>query len=347
MSSAFSMVVAGLGRRRRRWARPLRWIGTAALLVAGVVVFVPATDDSNPTCDISFAAALPIWLFALTWPVWRAPDRELPEGLRWRRRHRRACWRASLLTLFGSCLALLSCAYWEYRRDQDTAYRHYDHLDHLAALSGTTALWLLLLSPVPGLLDAPLWRLWPAPLRRAAALGRIAEELNRPDRFRLKPAGAVPPPGFDPDRGWLGRPMPVFERHPEPGRGAPLSIGPGADILVKGPFAQPSLSWDGALVTFTDVHQPGIGVPVERVAELVDVRESFESGSYSLLMLLDPTGRSLVSMPDRGFRRDELASLAVAAGIPFACYDLGRSEGRRPLSRRLFPEAPEAAGYRP
>src|SRR5580698_1310281 len=97
MSSAFGRITANLGRRRRRWARPLRRLGTAALVVIGIVVFIPGTDDNLATDNIWLSAALPIWLLAATWPVWRAPERDAPEALRWRRRQRRSCWRTSVL----------------------------------------------------------------------------------------------------------------------------------------------------------------------------------------------------------------------------------------------------------
>ncbi|MFC1417984.1 hypothetical protein [Streptacidiphilus cavernicola] len=351
MSSTFSRIAAGLGRRRRRAARLIRWLGTTALIIIGIIVFIPGTDDSNPTDNISFAAALPIWLFALTWPVWRAPEREAPDGRRWRLRHRRICWRASVLMLFGACFCLLSCGYWEYRRDQGSDYGQYDHLNHLAAMSGTTALWLLLLCPLPALLDFPLWRLWPAPVRRAALLGRIAEKLSEPKRYLLMAPAMIPPPGFDPDQGWLGRPSPVFESLPGPRHGDPVTVGPGAprtgpgwwdDPFVKGPYPHASVSWDGETITFTDFHRRGTGIPVARVAELVDVRETAARSAHSVLMLLDATGRAVLSLPDQGFHRDELAEVAVAAGIPFRCYELGRSDGRS-LRDLLFPLSPDAA----
>ncbi|MHA6765460.1 hypothetical protein [Streptacidiphilus sp. PAMC 29251] len=347
MSSAFGRIAAGLGRRRRRWARALRWLPTVALVVLGILVFIPGTDDDLATDNIWLSAALPIWLLAGTWPLWRAPDRDAPEGLRWRRRHRRACWRGSALLLFGSCFALISCAYWEWRRDGDSGYDHYDHLNHLASVSGTTALWLLLFSPLPGLLDFPLWRLWPAPLRRAATLGVVAEELMKPNRFQLMYSGVVPAPGFDPDRGWLGRPMPTFERRPRSGRGAPLTIRPRiAGRKRKNPVRDrdAALVWDGEAITFTDDYGRSVTVPIERAAEMVEVRESIGSSVDSVLMLLDADGRWLASMPEPGFFQHEAATLAVTAGIPFAGYELGRSESRvRSLRPRLFPAAPGSA----
>ena len=366
MSSALNRIAAGLGRRRRSWIRPLRRLGTAALVVIGAVVFIPGTVDGDPTADISLAAALPIWLLALTWPVWRAPDREAPEGLRWRRRHRLGCRRASVLLLFGSCFGLLGCRYWEWRRDHEgIGYQidtypnsshpvfdaqRYDHFNHFAVLSGGTGLWLLLLSPLPVLLDPLLWQLWPAPVRRAATLSRVAEELSRPDRYRLLPAEEVPAPGFDSDRGWLGRPVPVFEQRPGKERGAPLTIrlGPGIRVETYGYSSEfpayTSMAWNGRTLVLEDARRRSLSIPEGVGAELVEVRETFRGRTDNRLMLLDPAGRCLLSARDRGLSRRDLARLAHAAGIPFACYELGCSEGRLGSMRdRLFPDAPGAS----
>ncbi|MFC1429345.1 hypothetical protein ACEZDB_01560 [Streptacidiphilus sp. N1-3] len=344
MGSTWSTAIAGRARRRQ-----LGWVGSAALIVVGIIVFVPATGDS-PTNNISFAAALPLWLLALSWPVWRAPARALPNGLGRRRRHRRICWRTSIVLLFLASFALIACAYWGWRRDygplpQEALYAN------AADLCGNLTLWLSLLAPVPGLLDALLWRLHPAGARREALLGAMEEALGRPTRYRKVPEDQRPGPGFDRDAGWLGRPRPVFARQPDPLRGDPLTIRPVSPVRTRGDKSEVrteprfpawqqhgAISWDGRALFFTDARQRHLRVPIEEAAELVQVRESREYGPLDELMLLDAEGKYLVRMPATGFRRHEAAALAAAAGLPFACYELGSSdESGASLHLLLFP----------
>ncbi|MHA6760103.1 hypothetical protein [Streptacidiphilus sp. PAMC 29251] len=345
MGSSWNVITVGRGRRRRQ----LGWAGTVTLIAIGVVIFLPATGDS-PTGTLSLVSALPFWLLALSWPVWRAPASALPEGLRRRRRHRRICWRASIVLLFLSSFALITCAYWGWRRDHGPVLQAALY-SNTADLCGNVTLWLFLLAPIPGLLDVPLWRLYPAPIRRSALLGAMEEALARPRRFRRTPEDQRPAPGYDPDAGWLGRPRPVFARMPDPLPGEPLTIRPVSPTRGRGirseARAEPrfpgwqehgAISWDGRALFFTDARRRHLRVPIEDAAELVQVAESREYGPLDVLMLLDAQGKYLVKLPATGFRRHEVAALAAAAGLPFACYDLGSSdESGASLHLALFP----------
>ena len=346
-SYAWRQLSAGLGRRRRRFTRPLRWIVSLALTAVGFVFFVPGTDDNNPRADIYFATALPIWLIAASWQLWRAPDHDLPAARRWRLRHRRICWRTSQLLLLGASLALLACSYYEWRSGNTASLTQFERYDSLAATSGTTGLWLLLASPVPGLLDLPLWRLWPLDLRDAAMKARATEQLME------QAARSGRTKAFDYTLDEQGRPRAASVREAGPGLGPELTLRTTKDdcwkystfrYRPKGHYERwiehSRLGWDGVgNLVFTDGRARTVRMPVAVVAEAVLFTERTSRDHESRhLLLLDRQGRRLLAVPADGYALQQLGDLAHAAGLRFSFYSLGNSSDNLvEINSLLFP----------
>ncbi len=268
----------GGGLGRRKWARWTRRGLQLALVVAGFVVFKPATDDSLSagTANLHFAEGLPIWLVAAMVPLWVAPEHGLAEPLRFRRRHRRVAWRIAFLVLFAASLALLANAYWQYRWGVALDGGHFDAADAATAharVAGRVGLWLACLWPLPGLADPLVWRLWPETVRRAVRCARAAEALAEPTRA----ARAIP---LDPDRGRSGRPETALHEDREGGVPSPLECSAALSEIFRGrpwphredrsgPRRAPGtgavrpgveLRWDGSELTVLD--RTGTTVPV-------------------------------------------------------------------------------------
>ncbi len=349
--------------RRPRLGRWWRRLIVAALAVAGLVVFAPATNENldADVANLHFAAGVVIWAFAAMIPVWAAPDSALPQMRRLRRVHRRIAWRTGFLVLFASSFGLLGNAYWTLRADR-TSFLHHPGLveafqgdAHRAAVAG---IWLVCLCPLPGLAEAPLWRLWPEPVRRGLRCARAADVLADYARGVL--------PGYDPDRGAAGRPTTALYDH----RGGRPSAEERTASLSGGKrgYAPPGprLCWDGALLTLAEPGKPPLAVP------LADRADAPAGGAVRGARLRRPvaeivwfterhrTVRSapadwstreicLVLLDARGFRvgtvrrvRDDwqpIASVARAAGVPFAAYDLGSAlrDDRPRANTVLFP----------
>jgi len=359
VSSAWQIFSAQLQRRRRRFARVRRRLPVPLLGALGVVSGAVAAHTG-----FSVEAALPVWVFAASWPVWREPEEGAPDPLRFRLRVRRIGWRASVTLVLAFSVA---------------------------QASGATVDWVLALAPVPALLESLLWPLWPRSLRRAVRSAQVYEELvaanfgyardqarsrlGRRFGLRRRPqlggwAGALAV-GFDPDRGVCGRPQPLASSEPGVKRGAPLRATPARALLyrwheesVSGPQLErwlktASVSWSGRELLITDGRQrvvraglaqrPEQARPGERVlsrppTELVWLtekrRDEFRTYLETQILLLDAEGRRLLTLPGLGMRQGEVGAVAHAAGLRFAAYELLLSgwEGPRPLSARLFPK---------
>ncbi|PWI43310.1 hypothetical protein [Streptomyces sp. ICBB 8177] len=340
-------------RRHRR--RLLRALPRIVLVVAGAAVFAPGTDDSldADVANLWLAAALPVWWLALTLPLWRAPERGLPDVLRLRRRHRRVCWRLSALMLLGACLALPANAYCTWKAYSGVPLTVWEQYGRYASGAASTGVWLLCLSPLPGLLDPLVWRLWPAPLRHAVRRARAAEALASPGRYQW-------PMSFDPDRGAVGRPEPLGE---DVGRRGPSRV-PVSVRLSRGSSSRSvELRWDGAALT---LHQKGRdpvrlpvasrdsvlpGEPLTRpVAEIVWYDEQHDAVATRAptpyhwqrrdteVLFLDADGRRLGSVSRVLDDWQAVARVAAAAAVPFAAYDLGYAAENEPRAApRLFP----------
>jgi len=270
VSSVWQIFNAQLQRRRRRWAWVQRWLPVPTLGAVGAVVGSVAAHHG-----FSVDAALPLWVLAGSWPVWRAPEEGAADALRFRLRVRRIGWRASVTVVLAFTVT---------------------------RASGVSADWVLALAPIPALLEPLLWPLWPRSLRRAVRSAQVYEELveakfaqgrnrqSRNGRSRRRSwwirrpyvggrVGAVSV-GFDPDRGVCGRPLPVEssepepepepepESEPEPGAGgrAPVRATPVRQLLYlwreeeTGPRIErwlryASVSWSGRELLVTDGRQ--------------------------------------------------------------------------------------------
>ncbi len=345
-STGWRMFAAGLERRRRRWTRVWRWLPTVGLAAAGAATGGVVLVDGGHS-GVALAAALPVWLLGASWRVWRAPEHQLPDALRFRARVRRVSWRVSALSLEGSTLALLC------------------RVEQVAGVPGSTAGWLLVLSPVPLLLDPLLWRLWPAALRRSVRSGKVWEELATANR-RRKIAGPV---AFDPDRGACGRPVPVRSSEAGTRSAETCRVHPIREVLYRWHSDLPeqklrnwltnaAVVWNGRDLLLTDGRRrlvragfapaPSVRLPGERMlaeppAEMVMLTERLgiprSSPIESEIMLLDAQGRRLLTLPALGMREYDVAALAAKAGIRFAAYELVRTgpEFPRSLSARMFP----------
>jgi len=374
VSTAWQIVAARLGRRRRRWARVERWLPVPVVAALGVVAGAVTVRTG-----FSFDAALPAWVLAASWPVWRAPEEGAPDALRFRLRVRRVGWRASVTLVLAFSVA---------------------------RASGTSADWILALAPVPAVLEPLLWPLWPRGLRRAVRSAQVYEELvaanrgqardvvrnrrvvrqrragryshtavagaggsRRDQRRALMRAGAATL-GFDPDRGACGRPLPVSSSEPAAEAGPPLRATPVRELLYRWRAEEEgeqlerwlryaAVSWSGQDLLVTDGRQrvvraglsgkpdqlpPGQRVLPQRPVELVWLNEkrvdSFRTYVESQILLLDAEGRRLLTLPALGMRQSDVGAVAHAAGLRFAAYELSQSgwEWPRPLSSRLFPK---------
>ncbi|MBY8886297.1 hypothetical protein K7472_15695 [Streptomyces sp. PTM05] len=340
---------------RRGWKRLLRVLPRIVLVVVGAVVFAPGTDESLDAdiANLWLAAALPVWWLALTLSLWRAPERGLPDVLRFRRRHRRVCWRLSALLLLGACLALLTNAYCTWKADSDVPLTVWEQYSRYASHAGTTGVWLLCLSPLPGLLDPLVWRLWPAPLRHAVRRARAAEALASPGRYPR-------PVPFDPDRGAVGRPEPLGE---DDGRRGPSLIPVSVRLSRDSTSRGVELRWNGATLTLHHQGHDPVRLPVaprddvlpgeplpRPVAEVVWYDEQHNAvatrtptpyhwrGRDTEVLFLDADGRRLGTVSRVLDDWQAVARVARAAGVPFAAYDLGYAAEDEPrAASRLFP----------
>ncbi|MEY9848195.1 hypothetical protein [Streptacidiphilus sp. MAP5-3] len=337
MAGSWRRLASVVGARVRYRRRRARIAVVVLFVLLGIGFCFPAGDDTDPLDNVDFSIAVVLLLTAATLWVWRAPRAELP-ALRWRLRQRRVCWRGSVTALYGACFGLLGNAWFAYRQDglPDTAsMASYDHLGQLSRASGSVGLWMLLLSPLPALLDVPLWRLMPRQLRRAAMLDRVTEELADPRRSLVRgelPQQHVPAPGTP---------------------GKPLRLDP-ASKQHRLPFPAerlPALDWDGELLRVRVRRGVVYGFRAEgpgpRPATLAEVVEEVGLFHRRWIVLLDADGDRLlvvrIGSVSTHLRANRLATLAGRANLAFAQYNLGWTKDEAgSLGRRMFPPVPHA-----
>ncbi|MBF9069694.1 hypothetical protein [Streptacidiphilus fuscans] len=337
MAGSWRRLASVVGARARYQRRKARIAVVVLFVLLGIGFCFPAGDDSDPLDNVYFSTAVVLLLTAATLWVWRAPRTELP-ALRWRLRHRRVCWRGSVVALYGASFGLLANAWFAYRRDglpASASMASYDHLDQLSRTCGSVGLWFLLLSPLPALLDVPTWRLMPRPLRRAAMVDRVTEELADPKRSLVR--GDLP------------------QRHvPAPGRpGRPLRLDP-ASKQYRLPFPAerlPALDWDGELLRVRARRGVVYGFSAEgpgpRPTTLAEVVEEVTFRHRRWMVLLDADGDRLlvvrIGSESTHLRANRLATLAGRANLAFAQYNLGwTKDDAGSVGPRLFPPVAHA-----
>ncbi|MBC3841161.1 hypothetical protein GXW82_15280 [Streptacidiphilus sp. 4-A2] len=337
---AVRAVTAQLRRRTRGAVRVLRVVFqyVATLTAIGLL----CNGGSGPDWQLIRDAGLALLVFGTALPLWQAPERGIPEPLRFRRRHRRTVARTTLLLLAGAGVA-------------GTA-----HAPGLAVglLCGAVAV----AAPSRGCgSSGPSACGEPPPPAAAWSCCSRARRPRRPRCPRSNPIGARraarPPstscprrPGagtpvaaardvrcpddrFRPDRDRAaGRPGPAVQRdartgvdrqptagarrgrehhHGAAGRRGPARLrrgGPGPRVL------------------------PGPAAPGERPAG-----QGPHPQPYAVY-LLDHEGFRLARIPGPWSSRARTADVAQAAGLTFTAYDLAyRNDQFIPLTRHLFP----------
>lgn len=292
------------GRRRRTLPERVRpWLVRGAIALPGIALACvgighPATGYTKVWHD----SGLLFFLLAATLPLWRRPERTMTAAMRWRELQRKVLWRAGVCLVGGSILALV-------------AYRWYHwHGDFAAAHAATvTALVLLLLSPVPRLLDRLLWCAWPAPVRRTVRATRVADELGKVMGWDSM--------NIDVERGVAGRPQALREYAGGEPRSNPIAMRCNP-VLPKSGI---TLDWDGERLAVigrnNQIHT------VRGAAELVwfsqepRVQSSNRSRTVSLF-LLDKQGYRLLTITNATCDWPLAIKVAKAAGLSFAAYHL-------------------------
>jgi hypothetical protein len=278
--------------------------------------------------------------------IWRLPERGQPDALRLRRLSRWVALRVSAaLAVTAVVLGVLGA-------------------------SGAAAAWAAWLAPVPLLLDLALWRVLPRPLRLAVRTAGLAEETWR---LNAQMGSWGTKLEFDPELGHAGRPVPE-ESAPAPAefgeacQAAPLprllAEAAGSDRPVPefaGWLQFAKVRWTGhALVLVAaggrlveaPLTDPGPGprsgrrpagssMP-GRPTELVLLRERRPGGAQSLevrVLLLDGSGRRLLTMPGLGMDESQLRKVALAARLAYSRHTflLPREAPGFGLAARLFP----------
>jgi hypothetical protein len=321
------------------------------LAVAAVSMFWWGGHQSTVTGVVVGASALPLLAVAASWPVWHASaETQVLQGpIRWRRLQRRICWRVGFLLLIAAAVAVVVIGYayqsaWESGAVTPSALQ--TRAEIVAACLAVTA-------PLPVLLDPLLWWAWTLPwpaVRRVVRAGWVATRLQESGRFGAYRDKDIPPPGYEPDLGWSGRPLPVLRNEPPYQRGEPVTVHvapfrpdpwhPKPSRLEAARIEQVSVGWDGTAFVFTGRRERSLRVPPDHVTEVVLAHESNRSMAWNRLMLLDSDGRRIATMHNAyGFDPAELCALATAAGLPFAEYRLGETDTVLTLKGRLFPLA--------
>lgn len=372
MSDAWHMVISSLGRRRRRWSRGFVRTVTAVPALIGFGLLATGAAEHGGVSGLLMSASLPCFLGALGWRVWRAPEHDLPEPLRLRRRSRRVGLRVVSLLLLSSALGLVASSYWLWRAGEPgLSTGQIERARQLAHSVGTVALWLLAAAPVPFLLESALWGLAPGAARHAVRMGRNAEEVQRANRFRGKDDLLR----FDPDLGAHGLPVPAYAAAPAPLPGRPylitarrllmprLAVDEGYSPAQERWLHSAVISWTGRELIITDGRGRQTRVNVygkmpprrrrvpftaarretvtDRASGLVWIQEMDLSTRLSecQLLLLDQAGRRLLTMPGQGFAERDVRALAAAAGLDYGLHRMIGSgwDLEIPLTWRLFP----------
>jgi len=317
-------LLSPLVRRWRRFTRLRRRLLQGAVGAVGVLLIAVPPRAERIWHDVGLA----VLVFAITLPVWRAPEESLPDPLRFRELHRRVCRRAATGLLLSGTLALIANRWLNDRQDSGGA--------HIVAGCGTL---LACLSLVPVLLERPIWRLWPASLRQAAATAEVLGKISRnhpPDR----------------DRTIAGLPNPVLHRPAGPPSASACAT-PGRKRSGTHPAV---LRWDSHHLSISDGHGYVHPIPVAgREADaglphhpaLRPVSEIVWCGHTALpaygfsaatLLLLDADGRRCATLARPPFGRNDVAKVARAAGVAFTAHDLTFADGSyQELMSALFP----------
>ena len=340
-------------RSLRRWTARARqgWRRTVTGVLGGtavVLVVIGARYHAAETQHQWMAAALPFAVAAVGLRVWRATEEGLPDALRWRTRSRRIALRIGSLGWFGASICLLA---------------YLDGHGVRAHDAGVAALWALALAPVPVLVEGSLWRLAPRELRRQVRTGQLGEavrDLNANAAQRY-------PVAFDPDHGYAGTPVPRQSADPAAHVGPPCEARPterraqamlGLSYLNRSQriwLREATLRWDGTTLTVIDGRRTIVPVPLQRTGptapaprgpwtdrpvELMLVREQGlgEPGWQARILLLDASGRRLLTMPGLGFLDDEVAAVAQAAGLRHSVHRWAETPYELPW-RRLWARA--------
>ena len=232
------------GRRFLRSGRVRRWMARFWIAAPGFAFEMygigrPATDYSR----IWHSCGLLFFLAAATLPLWRKPEPErgpsLPSPRRWRELQRRVCWRVGAMLLLGANFALIANRWDVWHGDRAAAQ-----------VFGGVGLVVLLLSPIPPLLDPLLWRAWPWEVRRVARAARVVEELSK--------SAPLLTAEFAPDRGAAGRPRPLAEY----GGGAPCAKPVSVAARQTWGGSPAVVEWDGTLLNAVDGRGRAHAIPL-------------------------------------------------------------------------------------
>ena len=304
-----STLLSPLARRWRRFARLRRRLSQGALAVAALLLIAIPPSSEKIWHDVG----LSVLVFAITLPVWRAPEEGLPALVHLRELHRRICWRVSAGLVLTGTLALIA-----------NRWLVHQHTPGDAADARTVATWgtvLACLSLAPLLAERPLWRLWPEPMRREAAVGEAMTKLSRARYVSRRPVVA-------------GLPEPV--EHTPAG---PTSAAACATPMPRHPNRQHTmLRWDGHRLSVSDVQGASHPIPVagregedqprydrrlRPVSEIVWVNHAVgDDNSDGTMLLIDTEGHRCGILTALPFRRNDAAWVARSAGVAFTVYDL-------------------------
>ena len=350
-------------RARPRW---LVWLRRWSLQVVCFFAILPVfalipRDASLDYGNLWAEATLPLMLTAFTAHLWRRHRPEDLPALAFRIRHRRICWRISLVLLYCALIALWVASYWYWRSSNavsDGAARHY--LSQVSTFRHVQN-WLFATASIPTLVEPLAWRMWPYSLRDAARRAKSAERSVREHTAATNKFQG----GFDFELGAAGRPVPLMSS--PAGEPSPESviIRPSASntrylntrelAKIDEWWRNGTVSWNGSALVVTDAHGAAWKAPTAdeadsaQVAEIVCYEERFSRSTYSNLgtklrssglLFLNERGRRIAQISAVGLAIEDVGRVAKAAGIPFAAYDLGgRSDDLPPrLSTRLFPK---------
>lgn len=319
-----STLLSPLKRRWRRYARLRARLLQGAVVLGGLLLSIlpPAT------AKIWHDVGLTVMLLGVTLPVWRAPEENLPDALRFRRLHRLICWRTGTGLLFLGTLALIGNRWLLARHDSGSA--------GTVALLGTVAAGLGVLAAV---VDGPLWQLWPAEVRQAAATAEALEKISRNQPITL-------------DRPLAGLPKPALQRS----TGAPSPHACSTFGRRRDAVGRVVLRWDGHHLIVTDRYGTSFEVPIPdrpRSTDLAfDVRlralgelvwcsyapQPQSRTHRSTLLMIDTDGNRFAELADPRFTRESVMTVSRAAGVPFRAYNLASAGSKYDeLMNAMFP----------
>ncbi|QMU68020.1 hypothetical protein [Streptacidiphilus sp. P02-A3a] len=318
-----STLLTPLKRRWRRFARLRALLLQGAVGLTGLLLITLPPAAERIWHDVGAT----VLLAAVTLRVWRAPEEGLPDPLRFRRLHRAVCWRVGTALLLGGTLALVA--------NRWLLARHEGGGAHTVAVLGGVSAGLGVLAAV---VERPLWRLWPTPVRRAAATAEALEKISRNQPITARPLAGLPEPVLHRPAGtpsphacstfgrkrdavgrvvlrWDGRHLIVVDRY-----------GTAYEVPIPGQPRDLALAYDarlrplGELVWCSYVWRPPYRVP------------------RATLLLLDTDGRCFAELTGPRFGRQAAVAVARAAGVAFTAHDLSfAGVGWEELLKALYP----------